>query len=543
MNSANPVRRAVAPAFLRAGGMQSLPACALAGGLLALLVFVVCAIAVYHRTGILAFNSDDSYIYTGYVKMTFTPGAGLFSYNVGEHSAGTTGILFYYLLALSYRLLTVALPSQPSTLVLNSWIVSGICFTLCGAVSGAAIATVCRQLKIAASWIVASLLLLGTGMLCTSDNFLWGQLGGMENPLSALLAMSLSAITVAQRPNLVLASALAAGLVATRPDWAPIALAVPALSLARTSLPLGRRWRDLLLGYAVFVLLLAAALLPLRMTTGQWQPSALGARVELHWIESPGELGLAMKEVFVNGWGQAIAVSWIACVLFHHSVRSHRAVFFIPLFITLFFLMRAASGLENFNVRDRYVSYLWPPLAMTFVLAIVAVFHGWLTDASRRKAKRITAAALIAIGLGSAAFAAWSAVNIISRDTLEMLQVHVRPSQWMKENLPAHAIVEMEPAGAIRTFTDFVLVDRTGLTTGHVRDYLKLTGKRPEEDFRGFLEANRVEFLFDYSRRGMFDGNTDVFHILQIWTPTPRIHSLGRIALVRVVLPRRSNGG
>src|SRR5436305_1534911 len=73
------------------------------GAALSLVIFIACAIAIHHRTGILAFNSDDSYIYTGYVKMTFTPGAGLFSYNVGEHSAGTTGILFYYLLAASYR--------------------------------------------------------------------------------------------------------------------------------------------------------------------------------------------------------------------------------------------------------------------------------------------------------------------------------------------------------------------------------------------------------------------------------------------------------
>ena len=31
--------------------------------------------------------TDDAYIYLGYIKMAYVPGAGLFSYNVGEHSA------------------------------------------------------------------------------------------------------------------------------------------------------------------------------------------------------------------------------------------------------------------------------------------------------------------------------------------------------------------------------------------------------------------------------------------------------------------------
>ena len=44
---------------------------------------------VHRRFGELGLSTDDAYIYTGYVKMAFTPGAGLFSYNVGEHSAGT----------------------------------------------------------------------------------------------------------------------------------------------------------------------------------------------------------------------------------------------------------------------------------------------------------------------------------------------------------------------------------------------------------------------------------------------------------------------
>jgi hypothetical protein len=127
-------------------------------------------------------------------------------------------------------------------------------------------------------------------------------------------------------------------------------------------------------------------------------------------------------------------------------------------------------------------------------------------------------------------------VDLICADTQEMLQVHVRPSQWMKEHLPAHSIVEMEPAGAIRTYTDFVLVDRTGLTTPDAQNYRKQTGIRPEHDFRGFVLANHVQYVFDYSRPDIFEASPDQYQVINNWEPTPRIYSLGKISLVRVLL-------
>ncbi len=76
--------------------------------------------------------SDDSYIYLGYVKMAITPPFELFSYNVGEHSAGTTGILYYYVLmvvCVLVRLVTFFLPLSLS-LTLGMFVLNGILFLL-----------------------------------------------------------------------------------------------------------------------------------------------------------------------------------------------------------------------------------------------------------------------------------------------------------------------------------------------------------------------------------------------------------------------------
>ncbi|HET6252321.1 MAG TPA: hypothetical protein VFE47_31835, partial [Tepidisphaeraceae bacterium] len=515
-----------------------------AGAIFCALLFIICAIIVHARTGILAFNSDDSYIYTGYVKMAFTPGAGPFSYNVGEHSAGTTGILFYYVLLAGYRLLTIALPKSPATLVLNTWIISGICFTLTGAVMSGAVAGVCNRLKITSRVMIGSVILLALMLMCASENFLWGQMGGMENPLSALIVTSLAALAcqssgiglrraqssrglpmscamkhgrAAHATKILLPSMLAAGLAGTRPDFFPIAVLVPAVTLFQKSLPMANRLRATIAGYCLFAAILALVFLPLRLTTGQWQPSALGARVELHWLNSPSALLNSLNQNFNNNWGRALAGSWLAAIIFYRKTRQQPGIFLIPLGITLFLGVRAVAGLDNFNVHDRYVSYLWPAMTLTYVLAAVALLQNALGTAGSAKVAAIAPASSMIIAVGVVMLAIIPAIHEIAQDTEEMLQVHVRPSQWMAVHLPPGAVVAMEPAGALRTYTDFTLVDRTGLTTPHYQRYIAATGRKPEDAMGDFLRASRVQYLFDYPRQALFEANPGTFEVLKTW--------------------------
>jgi hypothetical protein len=75
-----------------------------------------------------------------------------------------------------------------------------------------------------------------------------------------------------------------------------------------------------------------------------------------------------------------------------------------------------------------------------------------------------------------------------------MLAIVVEPSRWMAAHLPAGARISMEPAGAIRVFTDFYLVDAIGLTTAHA--------ETNAGNYADFLHDHRVGWVFDRPARG-----------------------------------------
>src|SRR5262249_42979102 len=144
----------------------------------------VCGAQLLHFGGLYA-ASDDSYIYLGYVKRALVPPRELFSYNPGEHSAGTTGVLYYYALILTaaaVRAVTFALP-MATTLTVALYLLNGVLFVGC---AGLLARIVRRMVSDGAVWEVLAFLLL----LC-NVRFMWGMFAGLENPLSAFLALAL----------------------------------------------------------------------------------------------------------------------------------------------------------------------------------------------------------------------------------------------------------------------------------------------------------------------------------------------------------------
>jgi hypothetical protein len=133
--------------------------------------------------------SDDSYIYLGYVKRALTSPHELFSYNPGEHSAGTTGIAYYYLLTIVCAVLRAAtffLPLELSLLL-------GMYLTNAGLFLLAAHRFLCcwRGLVPQAAPLRAPGLALLFLLFCAQPRFLWGVFAGMGNPLGAFLVLLL----------------------------------------------------------------------------------------------------------------------------------------------------------------------------------------------------------------------------------------------------------------------------------------------------------------------------------------------------------------
>ena len=201
------------------------------------------------------------------------------------------------------------------------------------------------------------------------------------------------------------------------------------------------------------------------------------------------------------------------------------------LFLT-FLLMRAILGLTLMNVRDRYISYVWAPVSSASLPALILLIgpaaarllegrmgRGWLF------AGTLAALALIAGGT-------WWGSGMILNDTAEAFEVQVAPSKWMAANLPPGAVVGMEPAGAIRTFTDLKLVDNVGLTTNHFRDFLaRNAGQRA--NFADFLRAEHVEYLFDYPVRVVQLLHESQTNYLMLWSPKRPQFTGGTIALLK----------
>ena len=134
-------------------------------------------------------GSDDAYIYLGYVKNAISAPHELFAYNPGEHSAGTTGILYYYLLTAVCFPLSVALPflTLPECLTLGAyWTNSGLYLAL-----GATTLAVWRALQPPESSLGFGTALALFALIHANSEFLWGLFGGLENPLTAALLMGL----------------------------------------------------------------------------------------------------------------------------------------------------------------------------------------------------------------------------------------------------------------------------------------------------------------------------------------------------------------
>lgn len=472
--------------------------------------------------GRLTLPTDDAYIYLGYVKRTFAEDGGLFSYNPAERSAGTTGIAYYLLSALAAAPWALVL-SDPALFEIHAWVLGTLGLALCSFLVASRLkgfdTTVSDVGSVPGTRAIAPGL-FSCLVLAGHPDFLWGCLSGMENPLSAALAIGLC-ISVRDR-RAIGTGALSAALAATRPETLPLVALLPLTA----GLPRGDarpRPAAATISLAVFALGVGAVVGLLYTSTGQWHPTSLGARVSLRAATSPAAVAEAARSVVLSEHGIASLLGIL--LLWTQRHRSElRGAIWIPIAIVVFLVTRQLLGL-NAGVRDRYVSYLWAPLVWGVLPALWLVL---LRPAGHRKrwATVLFATVLALSGTGVAVGA-----SRIASDAREMDQVVVRPSLWMARTLPQDATVAMEPAGAIRLFTSFTLVDRVGLTTTHLRQYLD---RGPERlSYSEFFASAGVDYVFDYPAQLRMLVPADQLEIVKLWRPRPRIHSGGPIALMR----------
>ena len=501
----------------------------------ALLLVLVLLRQEIQRCGGLYAASDDSYIYLGYVKRVLTSPHELFSYNIGEHSAGTTGILYYYCLIVAcfvVRLLTWALPMDASLRLGLYALNIGLFLALAGY-----FAAVWKRISAPTDEQVGPMLVFANAVLLAHPLFLSGVFGGLENPLCALLVVLLVHQILVDaptwRPSLV-----AAMLCASRPELAAVLWTVPTFialrSAARAEGPTRAKIRPLalklLVGHATYALALGALVLPCYLTTGRVFPSALGSRLTIAALGDPQLLikGIVnvfkVSEIWKSDWALWNYVI-LLCLVCLPPRRGASAAVWTTLFVTTFLFVRAIFGLKWFGNNDRYVSYLWPLYALGITTESCGLMAYALEGAGLLKSNARQALASLAF-LGIVFCCRVPAfLAIHAADVDEMNQVVVEPARWMRANLPPKSRVVMEPAGAIRVFTDFYLVDAVGLTTTHARIY---------PNYVAFMRAHAVGYAFDYPGRVAELNDPFTFDSLKRWSPRPWRLSLGEIGVFRL---------
>jgi hypothetical protein len=190
-------------------------------------------------------------------------------------------------------------------------------------------------------------------------------------------------------------------------------------------------------------------------------------------------------------------------------------------FILAYFVIRAALGMTRFNVEDRYISYLWGLYALGLAICAEGVWARAITLKPLRFVLPCLLIVLVAVAPLQRFF------RTFTLDVQEMNDIVVQPSQWMARHLPDGSRIYMEPAGAIRVFTDFYLVDAIGLTTTHFHEH--------DGDFYSFLKYSRVDYVFDYPKRNPAVCEEAAFENLKTFTPSLRRHSHGMIGVYRVL--------
>jgi hypothetical protein len=494
-----------------------------------------------HCFGRFCMASDDAYIYLSYVKNTITSSHDFFSYNPGEHSNGITGLLYYYLLILTssvVRVLTSHLSVQES-LTLAAYLTNSILYLLTGLVFLSII-------KCLFNWTTLSMgkALIGFALFHSNYKFLWSLFGGLENPLTVYLLLSIFYYML-KRPIPWKTAVAASAVTLTRPELSGIMFILPALSVflnrqysKRTAVPAqGKLLTQLLQCYCIFIFVCICGLLPCYWTTGRILPASMAARAHLELIFSFRYFtdnllhSFEKPEQWFSEWPvwNYILLGCSLLTLLNKNLQKTGLLFLTTgLIILLHFFIRAVSGLWDFSVHYRYISFFWPFYTLGLFVFLWSLREEYLKKIPIRPIiAKTTSRFFLFLLLIIAGKQVYRFQDEFKLDVLEMNEMSVTPALWMQKHLPKNSRIVMEPAGAIRFFTDLYLIDAVGLTTRHRESYQGST-------YYEFIKENNADYVFDYENRMPELTDRKKFTPQMVWEPQCFRFSLGIIGLYKV---------
>ena len=426
----------------------------------------------------LGFPLDDSWIHLQFARNLAT-GEGL-SYNAGELVAGSTAPLWTALLALLFLL--------PGNVVLWTKALGVALF------AGAVLATyrLGRELDLSrGAAALAAALTLSTYWL------VWSALSGMEIPLFLFLSLGGMVLQVRERrhperPPLALAVFGLAAL--ARPEGLLLLVLAAAERLLAARLRTGAlagedadpvlhlghpAWRKLAFGLALATLALVPTLLVHQAISGSPFPTTFGAKAgeARRWFPN-GQYLYLVQGILIRPQPLMVLLFAPGLVALLSRLGTPRDRGLLPalwvLALPLAYSLMTPEGrhqlVGNFG---RYYFPLFPPMIVVGMLGAVhagrALGRRWSFGGIGVPVRALALGLLlvptfVTLVQGAARYAQ----NVVNVEDSDVAMGH-----WMRDNLPADALVAVQDVGAIKYFGGQPILDMVGLVTPEIQHYIR----------------------------------------------------------------------
>ncbi len=453
-----------------------------------LLVAAALAVAGYLGTelwllGRLGFPLDDSWIHLQFAK-NLAAGNGL-AYSAGERVTGSTAPLWTALLALLFLL--------PGNLV--AWAkLLGAALHLAGVALTYRLA---RELEMS-----RGLATLAAAWMLSSYWLVWAALSGMEVPL--FVALSLGGMVLAlrerreaTRPPLALAVLAVAALV--RPEGYLLLLLAALDALLAPGRP-RENWRRAAPGLAVAALCLGSAWLVYAWIGGSPLPTTFGAKAggarglpDLQYVYLV--LGVLFRPL---PWATLLAGAGIVALA--ERWRGPRDRGLLPALwlvgLPLAYAVLAPQGkhllLGNFG------RYFFPLLPLVAVLGAYGLEGLW----RRLEPLRWLRLALVALFLAPSIATLVQGAARYAQNVANVEDSDVAMALWLRDRLPAQAVLAVQDIGAAGFFLPNRLVDVSGIVSPRAQALVRQATSAEDPygaaGMRRFLEETRPDYLVAY---------------------------------------------
>lgn len=424
------------------------------------------AVEIYLLSGVLGFPLDDSWIHLQFARNLAT-GHGL-SFNPGELVPGSTAPLWTALLSVLFLL-----PGSPVL-----WTkLAGIALFLAGGFATHRLGLVLG--------LEARLAVLATALTLATSWLVWSALSGLEIPLFVLVSVWGIVLHLRERRQASrLPSSLAVFALAflIRPE----AVVLLSAAVLDRFLVFGRdgegdigwrppRWRPLLIGLAIFVVVATPLLLFNYWISGSMLPTTFGAKSGglQRWVPEMGYLYTVFGIFFqAQPWMALFAGAGVLALLSGLGSREDRGLLPVLWLIGLPFAYGLIDPPGQFNLVGNFGRYFFPLFPVVVVLGMLGIQHSLgglgasLQVGSLRVWLRVLGLLILSL---PTLFELVQGAGRYGQSVLNVQESDVRVAHWLAGRLSPEAVLAVADIGAIKFFLPNRVVDLAGIGNPEIK--------------------------------------------------------------------------